>query len=198
VPGQVYLLGGSSSVGKTTAVAAIAKRLGAIHLQVDAIAQASTDPDVRRFEADADALWSLPAAQVCNLLIRKGEALAPHLHSLISRCVSSSSITLVEGEDVHPSLAHHHPAELVRFAFVWEPEEAVLFQTLARRSARFRALPAAHQRTVAAANWRCGQWLRQQATRFGQPRLESRPWVTLPDRLLRAWHRQTMNNLRLD
>jgi len=69
--GLVYLLGGSSSVGKTTAAAAVAQRLGAAHVQVDAIAQASQDPRVRRFQADVDALWSLPAAQVCELLIER-------------------------------------------------------------------------------------------------------------------------------
>jgi hypothetical protein len=70
-----------------------------------------------------------------------------------------------------------------------EPEEAVLFQTLAGRSARFRALPQAHQRTVAATNWLYGCWLRRQAQQFGQPWVQSRPWATLPDRLIQAWHR---------
>jgi hypothetical protein len=32
VPARVYLLGGSSSVGKTTAATALAERLGAVHL----------------------------------------------------------------------------------------------------------------------------------------------------------------------
>ena len=45
-----------------------------------------------------------------------------------------------------------------------------------------------HQHTVAATNWRYGNWLREQAQRFDQPWLESRPWATLPDRLIRAWH----------
>jgi hypothetical protein len=94
-------------------------------------------------------------------------------------------------EGVHPSLAQHHPSELVRFAFVLEPEEAVLFQTLTRRSARFRALPAAHQHTVAATNWLYGHWLRQQAHGSGQPWVESRPWETMPDRLIQAWRRPT-------
>lgn len=188
MPARVYLLGGSSSVGKTTAAAAVAERLGATHLQLDRIAQASTDPRVRRFEAGVDALWSLPAAQVCDLLVHKGEALAEPLHALISQCLSGSSITVVEGEGVHPRLARHHPVELVHFAFVVEPEQAALFQTLSRRSARFRALPEAHQHTVAATNWRYGDWLRQQAQQFGQPWVESRPWATLPDRLIQAWH----------
>jgi hypothetical protein len=100
--------------------------------------------------------------------------------------------------DVLPFNVGRHPAELVRFAFVWEPEEAVLFHTLARRSARFCALPAAHQRTVAATNWRFGRWLRQQADQFGQPLVESRPWATLPDRLLQVWQRQTANNPLVD
>lgn len=71
VPARVYLLGGSSSVGKTTAGAVIADRLGATHLQVDHIAQASADPRVRRFHVGVDALWSLPAAHLCDLLVQK-------------------------------------------------------------------------------------------------------------------------------
>jgi hypothetical protein len=185
-------MGGSSSVGKTTAAAAVAERLGATQRQLDSIAQASSDPRVRRFEAGVDALWSMPAAQVCDLLVHKGEALAEPLHALIGHCLAGSSITLVEGEGIHPSLARHHPVELVRFAFVVEPDQATLFQTLSRRSARFRALPEAHQHTVAATNWLYGNWLRQQAQQFGQPSVESRPWATLPDRLIQAWHQPTL------
>jgi hypothetical protein len=190
--GLVYLLGGSSSVGKTTAAAIVAQRLGAAHLQVDAIAQASQDPRVRRFEADVDALWSLPAAHVCALLIEKGEALAAQVVAFIRRCSASAPITVVEGEGIHPSLARQHPASgLARFAFVVEPEQTILFQTLTSRSARFRALPATHQHTVAATNWLYGHWLRRQAIRFGQPWIQSRPWATMPDRLLQAWQRPT-------
>jgi hypothetical protein len=188
VPARVYLLGGSSSVGKTTAGAVVADRLGATHLQLDRIAQASTDPRVRRFHGGVDALWSLPAAHLSDLLVQKGEALEEPLHALIRQCLSGSSTTVVEGEGIHPGLAPHHPVERVRFAFVGEPEQAALFQTLTGRSARFRALPEAHQHTVAATNWRYGNWLRQQARQFGQPWLESRPWATLPDRLIQAWH----------
>jgi hypothetical protein len=98
----------------------------------------------------------------------------------------------IEGEGIHPSLARHHPVELVRFAFVVEPDQATLFQTLSRRSARFRALPEAHQHTVAAANWLYGNWLREQTQHFGQPWVESRPWATLPDRLIQVWHQPTL------
>jgi hypothetical protein len=82
VPARVYLLGGSSSVGKTTAAAVVAQGLGATHLQLDHIAQASPDPRVRRFQAGVDALWSLPATHLCDLLVDKGEALAEPLHAL--------------------------------------------------------------------------------------------------------------------
>lgn len=191
VPARVYLLGGSSSVGKTTAATVIAERLGAVHLQMDSIARASTDPRVRRFAGDADDLWRLPAAHVCELLIRKGDALAATLHTLIGQCLAGDSVTLVEGEGIHPSLAPQHPGDLVRFGFVLEPEEAVLFQTLAGRSPRFRALPQAQQHTVAATNWLYGCWIRQQAEASGQPWVASRPWPTLPDRLLEVWERPT-------
>jgi 2-phosphoglycerate kinase len=189
VPVRVYVLGGPSSVGKTTAAATIAERLSAAHLQLNTIAQASQDPRVRRFGPDVDALWRLPAAHVCDLLVQRGEALAAQLNATISRCSSSSSITVVEGEGVHPSLAQDHAVDLVRFAFVLEPDQAALVQTLTRRSARFRALPAAHQHTVAQANRLYGQWLRQQAQQCRQPWVESRPWSTLPDRLVQAWQR---------
>jgi hypothetical protein len=107
---------------------------------------------------------------------------------VIGQCLAGDSVTLVEGEGIHPSLAPHYPSDLVRFGFVLEPEEAVLFQTLAGRSARFRALPQGHQHTVAGTNWLYGCWLRQQAEVFGQPWVSSRPWATLPDRLIQAWN----------
>jgi hypothetical protein len=151
-------------------------------------ARAAFHAVICRFGFTVDALWNLPAAHLCDLLVHKGEALADPLHALIVQCLSGSSTTVVEGEGIHPGLAPHHPVEQVRFAFVVEPEQAALFQTLTRRSARFRALPEAHQDTVAATNWRYGNWLRQQAQQFGQPWLEPRPWATLPDRLIQAWH----------
>ncbi len=129
----------------------------------------------------------MPATHVCGLLVDKGEALAAQVNATISRCSSNSSITILEGEGVHPSLAQHHAIDLVRFAFVLEPDRAVLLETLISRSVRFRSLPAAHQRTVAQANRLYGQWLRQQAQRYRQPWVESRPWSTLPDRLVQAW-----------
>jgi hypothetical protein len=144
---------------------------------------------VRRFGPGVDALWRLPATNVCGLLIQQGDALAAQLNATISRCASGSSATVVEGEGVHPSLAQHHAVDLVRFAFVLEPDQAALLGTLTSRSARFRALPAAHQRTVAQANRLYGQWLRQQAQRYRPPWVESRPWSTLPDRLVQAWQR---------
>ena len=188
MPVRVYLLGGPSSVGKTTAATVIAERLDAVHLQLDSLAQASTDPRVRRFDGGVDDLWRLPAAHICELLVDKGEALTASLHSLIGRCLDGDSVTLVEGEGIHPDLAPHHPGDLVRFGYVVEPDEAVLFQTLTGRSARFRALPRGHQHTVAASNWLYGCWLRREAEAFGQPWVASRPWSTLPDRLIRAWH----------
>jgi hypothetical protein len=134
-----------------------------------------------------DDLWSLPAAHLCHLLVQKGDALAAPLHALIGRCLSDESVTLVEGEGIHPSLARHHAGDPGPLRVPGRPKEAVLFQTLTARSARFRALPQAHQRTVAATNWLYGCWLRQQAQQLGLPWIESRPWATLPDRLIQAW-----------
>jgi hypothetical protein len=120
--------------------------------------------------------------------------LAASLDTLIGQCLAGDSVTLVEGEGIHPRLAPHHPGDLVRFAFVLEPEEAVLFQTLAGRSARFRALPQGHQHTVAATNWLYGCWLRQQAEDFGQPWVASRPWPTSPTACSRPGSDQSPNN----
>src|SRR4029453_9631352 len=131
--GLVYLLGGSSSVGKTTAAATVAPRLGPGHLP------------------------AAPAAQPWELLIEKGEALAAQVDAIICRCSASAPITVVEGEGIHPSLARQHPAGgRAGLLFGVEPEQTVLFQPLTSRSARFRALPAAHQHTVAATNWLYG------------------------------------------
>jgi hypothetical protein len=187
MPGLVYVVGGSSSVGKTTAATTLAGRLGATHLQVDALARASQDPRVS-LPADADGIWTLPATQICALLIQKGEALADQLDATIAELAARWPVSVLEGEGIHPSLAGHHRLDRARFAFVVEPDQAVLFATLAQRSARFRALPAAQQRTVAATNRLYGTWLQQQAQQWDQPCIQARPWATLPDRLIQAWH----------
>jgi hypothetical protein len=76
---------------------------------------------------------SSPSAWALSTCSSTASPEAAPLNTLIGQCLAGDSATLVEGEGIHPSLAPHHPGNLVRFALVLEPEEAVLFRTLAGR-----------------------------------------------------------------
>jgi hypothetical protein len=75
VPARIYLLGGSSSVGKTTAAAVIAERLGAVHLQLDSIggcpARRGTSVAVRGDQAASSLVGGTLVAIVWSRVARR-------------------------------------------------------------------------------------------------------------------------------
>ena len=181
----VFVVGGPSNVGKTTAAVAVGRTLGCDVFAVDDLARASTHPALA-FERD-DTTWARPPAELVQLLIDKGAALWPAVADRIARARSANESVIIEGEGPSPaSVASCGPGAL-RGAFIVELEAAVLDETLRRRSAAYRLLPPDRQASVVAMNVGYGQWLKRACDDVGVPWLPSQPWETLTDRPSEAW-----------
>jgi 2-phosphoglycerate kinase len=180
------MIGGSSSVGKTTAARVLADRRGWDLVQTDhALPE---DPTLQPL-AGPDEILDRPAVELCALLIAAANAAIPVVRSLIAECPGTAGL-IVEGERIHPQLI----AELEREGrasgvLVVETDAERLYDTLISRSPGFRRLAESRRRCVAEMDRLYGQWLLEQGSRLGVPCISSQPWTSLPDRILECGSR---------
>ena len=59
-----------------------------------------------------------------------------------------------------------------------------LLRSAVERGRGFEALTPPHQRRQARASWLYGQWLQQEAVRYGLPVVTPHPWETLAERIV--------------
>jgi hypothetical protein len=180
---MIVAVGGSASVGKSTAAVEVADML---HLDdvvhVDDLSLKVQAAGSAHFLDELDRPWLEPAETLTSRLVEW----TSRLHPAIAVAVQSlGDGGVVEGEGVDPRVAwpvHVCPV------YVIEPSREVLAETFARRSsaARFPALSAGEQRTVVEMNWRYGAWLRWQAEEARQPWVPSQPFDTLAPRIVEA------------
>ena len=176
------IIAGPSNVGKTTAASALASDTGWPLLSVDDLALASAHPALA-FERE-ETVWRHPPRVLCELLVRKGEALWPDVLEQIDSHGSPGQPIIIEGEGPWPDavtgLNGHRD---IRAAFIVERDPTTLDRTLRHRSKRFRALPAWQQSNVVQMNVLYGEWLIGRCEGVGVPWLASQPWSTLRNRL---------------
>jgi len=194
---KVLLIGGSSGVGKTITAREIGLRHGISWLQVDDLRLAFQWSHVM-LPGHTDALylfqnpdaWQLSPEEFCKGLIAVGEIMSPAIEIVIDNHVATDAPIVNEGDGILPSLfarpivQKHVQSGHVRGIFLFEPDEKVLYANMLARGRGAEAMPEAELRTEARAKWLYGQWLVEQASRFGIPAPEARPWATLLDRVL--------------
>ena len=183
----VLLIGGGASAGKTTAALSIANEPGAgpvVHLD-----------DVRRGHPravrrlDGAGVWDNAPRDLLQLLLEETASLRAVLAQLVAGVRSDGTGTIVEGEGVEPEIVEAlAPGAPVRGVYVIETDAVVLRRTFATRASagRFLALSPGQQQAVVEMNRLYATWLRDEAAQRGQAWVESRPWATLPQRVLRA------------
>jgi hypothetical protein len=186
---MVILIGGGSSVGKTTAAAEIARRRGLCHLQVDALRAEEPNPAVD-FIGSSPEVWDLGPEILRDRLIQMGALLRPDILRLVSKQLASGVPTVIEGEGIEPSLLESLIEGAVRLVFVAEVNENRLAETLAMRPSagadRFRQLSAARRQCVCRMNRLYCEWIEAEALSRGLPCLPSQPWRDLADRVFAA------------
>jgi 2-phosphoglycerate kinase len=185
----LILIGGGSSLGKTTAAAEIARLYGMQHLQIDAVRAEEPDPAVN-FVGSSPEVWDLRPEILRDRLMQMGALLRPHILRLVSTQLASGVPSVIEGEGIEPSLVESLSHQTVRLVFVAEVSEKRLAETLANRpsagAVRFRQLNAARRRHVCRMNRLYGEWIAAEALSHGLPCLSSQPWSDLAERICDA------------
>jgi 2-phosphoglycerate kinase len=175
---RIFLIGGSSSTGKTTVAGRLADRLGWEAVGAALPAEPELDP------LTGIEIWDRPPQELCALLVAAAEASIPHLLRQV-RGRAGMPGTILEGERVHPELVAQLEREgAARGAFIVETDAQRLYDTLMARSRGFRKIEERRRRAVAEVDRLYGQWVVGEASRVGVPWVPSQPWDTLADRLL--------------
>jgi 2-phosphoglycerate kinase len=198
--GGVLLIGGASGVGKTSVAKQLGRRLGASWLHVDDVRLAFQRSRVALPEMTealyffevTPAVWTLPPERLRDGLIGIGQVLSPALEVIIENHVDTVAPIVIEGDAILPSLWSRPSVRdrvrkgHVQAVFLVETEEEVVFANIVARGRGLGARPETQLRTEARAKWLYGQWLAEEAHRYGLPVLEPRPWFTLVERILIA------------
>ncbi len=196
----VLLIAGPSGAGKTILAKQIGLRFGVSWLEVDDLRLALQRSRVmlpERTEAlyffeETQHVWRMPAERLCDGLIAVGQVMAPALEVVIENHVDNAAPVVIEGDGILPSLFARPPVRdraaggHVQAVFLIEPEEGAIFANMMARNRGIAERTEAELRTEAHAKWLFGRWLADEASRYGLPVVEPRPWLTLLERVMMA------------
>jgi 2-phosphoglycerate kinase len=179
--GMVLLIGGASGVGKSVVANQLGLRLGASWLHVDDLRLAFQRSRVmlpERTEAlyffeETPEIWTMPPELLRDGLIGVGQVLSPALEVIIENHVDTVAPVVIEGDAILPSLLSRPTVRdrvsdgHVQAVFLVETEEEVVFANIVARGRGMGGRREAEQRTEARAKWLYGQWLADEAHRYG-------------------------------
>jgi 2-phosphoglycerate kinase len=199
-PWSALLLGGISGTGKSTVARQLGLRFGIPWLQVDLfrLAFQHSQATLPRGNDDLSLFWNVPDVwtrppeRLRDALIGTGEAMSPAVEIIAASQVDHAGPAIFEGDCILPSVSAYPllrgrvASGQVALAFLIEPDEEVLLGTLLARGRGMETRGAAEQRTEARAKWLFGQWLADEAHRYGLPVLAPQPWETLAERIVAA------------
>lgn len=179
----ILLIGGPSSVGKTTAATTIAEIAGVPLVSVD---------DLRRDLGPSpfadDTSWDLPSGNLLEVLRQDTRLVRPSIVRAVEALADEGG-GVIEGEGIEPDLATSLSQSFdVAAVYIIETEPARIRATLESRpsSARFLSLAELRQSRVVEMNLLYSHWLREQADNLGQPWVPATPWPDLVERLTTA------------
>lgn len=194
----VLVILGASGTGKSTAARALAVRQDASWLQVDDLRLAlqysrvslpeRTEP-FYFFERTED-VWSLPVDELVQGFIDVAELMVPAVRVVIDSHVMTNVPLVLEGDGILPALLvdpviwPHAEAGRVRFCTVTASGAGELLESMIQRGRGMDGGEAAHHHRHAEANAAFGEWLAQESRRYDIPLVPSRPYASLPDRIL--------------
>ena len=132
----------------------------------------------------------LAPTAVRDSLIAVAQVVSHALEIVVANHVATDTPTILEGDGLLPAFAarrvfaNRHVGASVRAVFLIEEDETRLFRSAAERGRGFELLTPAHQRRQVRVSWLYGQWLQQEAIRYGLPVVTPHPWETLAERVV--------------
>jgi 2-phosphoglycerate kinase len=129
----------------------------------------------------------LSAMEIMEQGLAVGQVMAVGLEAVIANHLETQTPVVLEGDFIHPSLAAQKSfAGLandgrVRAIFLYEADERQLLTNFVQREP-----DSGVQSIRARVSWLYGEWLKEQAERYGLPVLPARPWDTLFARIITA------------
>ncbi len=198
--GEVLLLGGASGTGKTSIAKQLGLYLGRSWLHVDDVRLAFQRSHVALpaqtkalyFFEETPAVWTLSPQRLRRGFIEVGQVLSPALEVIIENHVDTVAPVVIEGDAILPSLWSRPAVRdrarqgYVKAVFLVEAEEQIVLTNILARGRGLSGRTERELQTEARAKWLFGQWLAQEAQRFGLPVVAPRPWSTLLERILTA------------
>ena len=190
---QVLLLGGASGTGKTAVSYRLAQYFGTGLTEVDdfqVLLERMTTPEQQpalHFWRTHPAPDQLSATEIMEQGLEVGRTMAPGLEAVIANHLEERTAVVLEGDFIHPALAAQESfASIpndgqVRAVFLYEADEQQLLSNFLQREPE-----SGPQTTRARVSWLYGQWLKQEAERYGLPALPARPWDTVFERVIAA------------
>jgi 2-phosphoglycerate kinase len=190
---QVLLLGGPSGSGKTAVSYRLARYFQIGITEIDdfqVLLEHMTTPEqqpVLHFWRTHPAPDQLSATEIMEQGLAVGQVMAVGLEAVIANHLENQTAVVLEGDFIHPSLAAQERfTDLasdgrVRAIFLYEADEKQLLANFFQREP-----DSGLQNTRARVSWLYGQWLKQEAERYGLPALPARPWDTLFERIIAA------------
>ena len=190
---KVFLIGGSSGVGKTVVARELADFLSLSLLLLDdvrlALQQATsnqTNPDLHVFLNYETEQWRNSQSIYADW-ITVGKAMVKPLNAIISHhiIVPDRGAIIIEGDGILPIVSGEFvEPEDVCTVFIVEQDEKQLLHNLQSRGRGFNDWNKMEQEGFAHASWLFGQWLAQEANKLELPVINAQPQETLLERLL--------------
>lgn len=198
-PWTVLVILGASGTGKSMAARTIARRHGVPWMQVDDLrlamqfSQVSLPERTDRFYffERAEDVWSLPVEDLLQGFIEVAELMVPAVRVVIDSHVVTDVPIVLEGDGVLPALVDdpvirpHIDTGRVRFCAVSARSIDELVENMIERG-RGDVGDVERHRRHAGANAAFGFWLADRSREHSIPVVASRPFVTLPERILSA------------
>ena len=187
---KVLAIGGCAAVGKTTAAAAVAARLGSAALPLDTIwlaLRAATSPSSHPELHDLDPSdGELTLERLCDHHMKGAESISRAMDPVIEYYLREGQPVVMEGAWIAPSVAARwtRDHEGVQAVFIHEPDMDKILATMLARSGS--QVPTPRVKTICEASWLVGNRLREEALAEGLLIVDARPRLTLAERVLAA------------
>lgn len=199
-PWTVLGIMGSSGTGKSSAAKSIARRFAVPWIQVDDLRLAiesmnvslSHNSDKLNFFGREEDVWRRPVDEVQQALIDVAGLLVPATRIVIGNHLALDEPVVLEGDGLDPALANDPKLRpwiesgALRFCCVAEASERRLFENITARGRSMHSGDTEDHLRQAIVYREFGRWLHQSALRADIPVVESRPFATLPDRIIAA------------